>query len=168
MPSKRNTSDRCIGINKRNGQQCKRKTGRGPLCYAHLEIEKHLKIKKSTIPRAGHGLFVLKEFKKKQIITPYGGKSVTTNNPNFGGDYVLQLSRNKFLDGDPKVTNTSIGAFCNNCKTSDRVAGKCGGNNANFAHHSANVKATKKIKKGEEILASYGRTYWTSNRRRKL
>ena len=168
MPSKRNISGRCTGINKRNGLQCKRRTARGPLCYAHLEALKGLKIKKSKIPRAGLGLFTVKARKKNDFLTSYGGIPVRSADPDFGGDYVLQLGREKYLDGDPKKSNTSIGAFSNNCKASDIRAGLCRGNNAKFTHQTANVRATKKIKAGDEIYSSYGRTYWTSNRRRKL
>lgn len=157
----RNVSGQCTGKNKRNGQRCKRKSARGPLCYAHLAIEKGLRIKKSTLGRgSGLGLFALKDFEKNQIITPYGGRIVHTDDPDYGGDYILQLGRTKYIDGDPKKTNTSIGAFSNNCRPQNRRARQCTGNNAKFANHTANVKATKKIKKGAEIFSAYGRTYW--------
>ena len=167
MPRAKKVTGQCTGINKRNGIRCKRKTQRGPLCYAHLAINKGLKIKKSKIPKAGLGIFAVKPFKKNDIIAKYGGITVRTADPDFGGDYVLQLGANKYLDGDPKKTNSSIGAYSNNCQAKDKRAKLCKGNNAKFTHQTANLKASKKIKAGDEILSSYGRTYWTSGRQRK-
>ena len=48
---------RCKGINK-NGHRCNRKVTIGlPLCWTHMAKEKFLKIRPSTIPNAGKGLF---------------------------------------------------------------------------------------------------------------
>ena len=49
----------CIEINK-NGKRCKKTTCIGtPFCWIHLQYIKKLKIKPSTIPNGGRGLFVV-------------------------------------------------------------------------------------------------------------
>jgi uncharacterized protein len=155
----KNKVGRCQGKNK-NGMRCKRRVARGYLCFQHLASEKQLKIKKSHIPNAGLGLYSLKDRNAGSIIIPYGGITVKTTDPDYGGDYILQIAKDKFLDGNPKKTNKSIGAYANDCRTANKKAKQCKGNNAKLANRSANLKATKKIKAGQEIYAGYGRSYW--------
>ena len=157
----RNVAGRCEANNV-NGQRCKRRTAKGPLCYAHLASTKQLKIKKSGIPRTGFGLFTLKDIRKNQVIAPYGGIKITTARP-YSGPYVLEIANNKYLDADPKKSNDSIGGYCNNCRALNKRAHQCPGNNTKFSPNqnrtSANLKASKNIKAGSELFASYGRKY---------
>jgi len=140
----------------------------------HLKTEKGLQIKKSHIPKAGLGLYALKEFNRGDVITPYGGELITTRDPNLGGDYMLELKKGPprvLIDGSPKVSNKSTGGYSNSCKPPDKRAGYCNGQNAHFEINrrtkTANIVATKKIKPKEEIYSTYGAEYWRSANNRK-
>src|SRR4051794_9274951 len=52
------------------GGRCKRTTCK------HMKSQLSVQVKKSTIPRAGFGLFALKDFRKGQKIAPYPGKII--------------------------------------------------------------------------------------------
>jgi hypothetical protein len=68
---------KCKGKNKA-GVQCKRNTTRGVLCAQHLKSDENLQIKKSTIPKAGLGLYTTIDRKKGEKICDYTGKLITT------------------------------------------------------------------------------------------
>jgi hypothetical protein len=58
-------SSRCIGHNN-NGQRCKRRVCMAtPYCFSHLPEYLHLKVKPSTIPNAGKGLFAFDKTKNE-------------------------------------------------------------------------------------------------------
>ena len=81
----------CKAYKIKNGERCKLKTCLDEYCYHHLsspfflhpndkkgdEIEIGLRIKKSTIPGAGYGLFATKTFKKGEEITSIRFKRIT-------------------------------------------------------------------------------------------
>jgi hypothetical protein len=162
--------DTCIAKTA-SGRRCKRTTCRTPYCFQHLSIEKGLKIAPSKIrllqPNGqllptGLGLFATKDFPKNKPIVPYTGEFFDHNpdpdNPN--SVYVLQLSRNRWIDA--KRTD-SIGRYSNSCRRVNENRRECSGNNAKFTRHFPipNLTASRKIKKGSEILSSYGRSYFT-------
>ena len=94
---------RCGGV-KPNGQRCKARTCIGtPYCWQHL-LKKHLRIKTSTLPGAGKGLFAFDPTKTGQSgvfnegdeIIQYDGEIVTTpavtqkyGNDNATAPYVI-------------------------------------------------------------------------------
>ena len=66
-------SQRCLGRS-RKGTQCKSRTKVGAYCWQHLVKMEGLRIKKSTIPQAGRGLFTARRaFKKNETVTKYTG-----------------------------------------------------------------------------------------------
>lgn len=122
----------------------------------------YLYIKQSQIEHAGNGLFTAITIYKNEIITLFKGeilnakeaeKRVKQNNDR----YFINL-----LDGsimDSKNTNC-FAKYANDAKGSINSNFK---NNAEITlDHDNNVciKATKKIKSGEEIFCSYGKRYW--------
>lgn len=102
-------SMRCEGQTK-SGQRCKRKTVIGlPYCWTHLEIDLHLKIKNSTIPNSGKGVFAkdkTKEddeipvvFKPKELITEYKGETITQEEKtNRYGQYTAPYAVHKTVE----------------------------------------------------------------------
>jgi hypothetical protein len=84
-------SVRCVEITKK-GNQCKRQTVIGStFCSAHLAFNHHLKIKPSTIPHAGLGLFAIDPmhsdsneilFKKGTTIVKYCGEIIDRDELN--------------------------------------------------------------------------------------
>ena len=157
---------RCEGINK-NGLRCKRKVGIGtPLCFSHLEKTKQIKIKKSTLPDAGKGLFAVNKqkepneiiFRQGDTIIPYAGEKNVTNQEltNRYGDYTapyaVQYSDNKNEDAACK---RGVGSLAN------RNRGNL--NNARLYPNRRNgsifLRATKNIRNNNEIFVPYGRHY---------
>ncbi len=160
-------TNRCQGICK-NGQQCKRNVTIGlPYCWTHLESNKHLKIKKSTIPDAGQGVFAkdkLKQqehkpvFKSKDLITPYEGENITMQQKNqrYGnhtGPYAVQKTQTSVEDAALK---RGIGSVINRGNR-NKVP------NAEFSYDARrkqmNIKARKNIYDNDEILIPYGNRY---------
>jgi hypothetical protein len=118
-----------------------------------------LLVKKSSIPNAGDGLYALKEFKQGEFIADYKGEVLTKaqRNERYGhtqqdlAPYAFQASQNKIIDS---ACHRYIGAYANS---------KPNHNNATFSVHQGKVKikATKKIKVGDEVFLSYGASYFT-------
>ena len=146
-----------------SGARCRRRTSRTNLCYAHLEKEQHLRIKKSTIPGAGMGLFTTVPRRAHRMVAPYTGEYVTKPQDNFGGDYVISLNAPPdappFKYVDARKTTDGAGRFANNARSRDR--------RTNNSHLSANrnsregkVVASRNIPANTEILARYGHNYW--------
>ena len=148
---------RCIAhINNGHGRQCKNHTNRGYYCYVHEESIQHLQVKKSTIPNGGLGLFTTIDRKANKPIIPYEGKIIHQHN-DHNNHYVLELANNKFIDASNP--NSGVARFSNTAKPRNRPIV----NNAKYTksrqRNSANITAKKLIKKGKEILVSYGRTF---------
>ena len=119
-------------------------------------------MKASVIPGAHLGLYAEREFKPGQRITTYTGDTLTRAQlthryPNRPGAYVLQRNKNKFVDARDK--NAALGRFINDCRTCDRRAGLCRGNNSKITTRGT-VIAKKRVKKGEEVYAPYSAQYW--------
>lgn len=156
-------SERCVGHNK-NGAQCKRATLIGSnYCWTHLRSQFHLRIKDSTIPGAGKGLFAddptqpagAVVFRKDDTLIGYRGEVISKQelDERYGGDYTapyaLQVNR-----------NTCIDAACVRGVASTADASPNNTNSRFSVHHNtASLKATKNIRNGEEIFVSYGRAY---------
>ena len=156
-------SQRCEGHNK-SGQRCKRKCIIGyEYCPTHLKSEKDLKIKDSTIPNSGKGVFVDNStnnneivFRKDDKICDYNG--IKTNKNNIDNEYrgktapyALQINNTDVIDAAGK---RGVGSIINT---------KPGDNNCSFSidnrNKSASVKATKNIKNGQELFLAYSRSY---------
>ncbi|RZK26948.1 MAG: hypothetical protein EOO43_01205 [Flavobacterium sp.] len=129
-------------------------------CSAHLAFNHHLKIKASTIPNAGLGLFAIDPlnsnsnevlFRKGVTIVKYMGESINEAElkrryGNHTAPYGVQISQDRYEDG------ARIRSLANT---------KPGYNNAILSIYRghASLKATKKIRNGDEIFVSYGRAY---------
>jgi hypothetical protein len=157
-------SDRCEYV-KKNGQQCKNKACIGiEICRTHLPMQMHLKIKKSSIPNTGLGLYAYEEnvqpnhivFRKGQKICSYEGELLTANEINeryhgFTAPYTVGLSKDQFIDAS---LYRGVGSTANT---------KPNFNNATLSIDNKNkrvsLKANRNIKQGEEIFLSYGSRY---------
>jgi len=159
-------SQRCQFV-RANGVRCKNKVVMGlPLCHTHLLSQRHLKIKVSTIPYAGKGLFALDKsepmnaviFRKGEKIIDYIGEHIDLQELNHRYDeytapYAVGINRNTFID---PACERGVGAFANTkLRKND--------NNATFStnprNRTASIKATKNIRNGEEIFVYYGNEY---------
>jgi len=117
----------------------------------HLSRDEGLRIKKSTIPGAGLGLFAAKNFAANKKIVDYNGDLSTKPS---GGDYDLELGKDKFVNANRSVF---VGSYSNMARAKDKKK-----NNAKLTAYAGEgrIKSTVPIKAGKEVLTSYGKSYW--------
>ena len=126
--------------------------------------EDNLRVKKSNLfpgnikGNKNFGLFAgKKSINKNQKIIPYSGKE--SSSP-IEGDYVLQIGKNKWIDA---YQSNNLAGFANECRNTDKKAGKCKGNNLKFSENrknkTANLVSTKSIQPNEELFVPYGKDY---------
>lgn len=149
----------------KNNHRCKKRCIIGvPYCWIHLQYKHHLKIKPSTIPEAGLGLFAWDNksegrpiFKKDQKIIDFIGEVITNEEKQerygeYTAPYGLQTNENTIID--PALLR-GVGSLANHKSFSTA--------NAKFAVNqrtgTANLKAMKNIRDGDEIFVSYGNRY---------
>ena len=155
----------CQAINK-NGARCKRTTTIGtPYCHTHLLHIKHLKVKESTIPNAGKGVFAidLKKgnneivFKKNETIAPYMGELLTNEDlqnryDDYTAPYGIYVSKNQNRDA---ACDRGLGSLINH-KPSAQSNVKF---SVNPQNKTVSIKAKRNIRNGEELFANYGNEY---------
>ena len=149
-----NNSQICEAINN-NGNSCRNRTRRGHYCWQHLRRDQQLRIKTSNIPNAGLGLFTTEDIKRNQRITEYLGEDLTRSEverryPGKAALYVYCKSKN--ICRDARDSNSSEARFANDGRTDYT-------NNTYLRPRSYILRAKKNIKKGDEILWSYGDEY---------
>ena len=156
------TSQQCIG-HTQSGARCKRRTARTQYCWTHLLKEQHLRIKPSTIPHTGMGLFTTIRRPAGRMVTPYTGRQISRPQNTYTGDYVVQLNdvprAPPFEYIDANHTTEAAGRFSNMARRQNHMT-----NNSkiwpDYQHHQAKIIATRPIPAGGEVLSSYGRSYW--------
>lgn len=144
------------------GQRCKRRSQKSGMCWTHLQKEQGLRVKKSQVEDAGDGLYAMKEFRRGNDITEYGGDRVVLdaegNNIETGrpwvSQYGLQIRQRPPTFIDARKTNSAPGRWANTARGSEFR------NNSQLVYNSrgrkAHVRATKTIEPGEEIFVPYG------------
>lgn len=152
----------------RNGQQCKKNACIGvPFCWMHLLSQHNLRIKESSIPGAGKGLFAMSRntpsdgivFQKDQVICRYYGEAVTQDilqerYGDYTAPYGIHVRGTAFEDAGCK---RGIGSLANHAPNSRA--------NARYSYQLHNgspvsfIRATKNIRNGSEVLVNYGRDY---------
>jgi len=153
-------TQQCEAITKRRGlnRLCKHTTSKSRFCWQHLKALEGFRIKKSTIPNAGLGLFYegKKPIKKDSVVTEYTGKRVVTADPNYGNPYVLEVKKHTFIDAS-KTNEPGLGRWENDPRNKRKA-------NTRFSYSTrtkkATMKATKEIKTGTELLVPYSAEYW--------
>jgi hypothetical protein len=151
-------SQRCTADNKR-GLQCGARTTQGQYCWTHLRALCHLRIKASTIPLAGRGLFAEKDFAPGEHIASYTGDLLRLRSESDGGPYALALNTREAIDA--ARTNTAPGRSANDPRGSGTRP------NSEFVvnpqYRTGRLRATRPIKKGEEVFVAYGSDYVWAN-----
>lgn len=153
----------CQGHTKQ-GLQCKRKVVIGlPFCFQHTQSILHLKVKTSTIPNAGLGLFAYDNtkgvndvvFLRNTDICPYYGNIIDKveldrRYGNYTAPYAIEISKNRIEDGAAK---RGIGSLINHKPTAQT--------NCRFINNRRfiTISSTKNIKNGQELFINYGRAY---------
>jgi uncharacterized protein len=123
-------------------------------------------VKRSTLPGAGKGLFTNKPIPKGKRIIQYRGEAITRSEyvkryRENKFHYTFLISRNKYIDAFP--TPRYKARYANDANgpgRSKRLRNNCiyelDENDRIF------ILAMKNIKKGEEILVDYTRSYWNA------
>lgn len=137
---------------------CVLNTRRGYYCPYHSAKLLGVRVKKSTVSRAGLGLFATRRFRKGEIIDEYKGKIETLikNNKSYKYGY-------KLLDNS--VINSLKSTDCFSRYINDGMSNRR--NNCYFVEISGRVyvKAIKEINAGEEFFVSYGPKYWNPGKK---
>lgn len=155
---------RCMAIT-RAGTRCKRHCIIGyEYCYTHLETEKDLKIKDSTIPQADKGLFAYNRrsgnneilFGPNDPIIPYNGETINRNTLDdryleYTAPYAIDVSSGQYIDSALKRGVGSL-ANTNPSRRNARIS-------VDKRNKTASLKAIKNIRNNQEIFVSYGREY---------
>jgi len=137
------------------GTRCRKRTCRSGLCWLHLKRDEGLRIKPSSVPGAGLGLFATEDFRHTDKIAPYTGEQLTRAaiEERYGderGEYVLCRDSKRCIDS--RATNSSAARFANDSRGTDFR------NNARF--RALRLEATRRIRPGDEIFVAYGKDYW--------
>jgi hypothetical protein len=122
--------------------------------YQESDHKHGVMTKKSTIPKAGNGLFADRAFKINQVIIPYKGERLTkaqkeARYPKNNAKYLLQLSDNVFIDA-ASIHHSNLARYANHKPFSQA--------NAKITNRG-NITAKKPIKKGSEIFITYGNQF---------
>ncbi len=129
-------------------------------------LEKHLRIKKSTLPNAGKGLFTRVDITKGARIVEYKGRVQSwreVKDQDGINGYLMYINRNVVINALPSLK--TFGRYANDARGLTRLNGVR--NNAEYVSEGNRcfIEATRNIKAGEEILVSYGKEYWTLMKR---
>lgn len=121
---------------------------------------KTLKVKTSTLPNAGKGLFAKVDFSKGSIVAQYEGRLCKWKDVEDDVDngYIYHINDNAVIDAAQSFT--TFGRYANDAAGLQKLDGLK--NNAKYVEDGKKVfiTATKKITAGSEIFVSYGRHYW--------
>jgi len=127
---------------------------------------KSLIIKPSLLPNAGKGLFTLVDIRKGDRIVEYKGrrrKWKDVKHLDGHNGYLLRLNRSTAVDAMP--LKSGKGRYANDAMGLTRVPGLR--NNAEYLIYGDRVyiEATRNIRRGEEVFVSYGKAFWTLQRK---
>jgi SET domain-containing protein len=122
-----------------------------------------LVVKKSTIPKAGKGLFVTRDVKKDERIVEYLGEIITWEECDVRaekdeGGYVFYINRKKCIDAFH--TPEALARYANDANGLVKIEGVRNNCVYEIYKNRGWIKATKNIKAGSEIFVSYGAQYW--------
>ena len=126
----------------------------------HL-LNPYLKVKTSTLPGSGKGLFTKIFIPKGVIITEHTGKISSfkeADHDDGRNAYLFYVSRNYVIDA--RDQRYSLARFVNDARGYKRIVGFT--NNSKYIVISKRVfiTAIKDILPKEEIFVGYGKEYW--------
>lgn len=124
-------------------------------------FDQSLKVKTSTLPRCGKGLFTKVFIPKGSLITEYKGKITTwkeVDHDDGNNLYIFSVSKNHVIDANGNTSD--FAHFANDASGLTRIAGVK--NNSQYVVKKKRVfiEATRNIEAKEEIFVGYGKEYW--------
>lgn len=124
-------------------------------------FEKHLYVKKSTLPNAGKGLFTKVPIPKGSLVVEYKGKITTwkdVKDEDGKNGYIFYVKRYHVIDALP--TKGPLARYANDARGLTRIKGIT--NNCDYITKElkAYIESKKNIEAGSEIFVDYGPDYW--------
>ena len=124
-------------------------------------LEKYLKVKRSTLPGAGKGLFTTKFIPKGTRIVEYKGKISSwkdADHQNGGNGYIYYVKRYHVIDALPRPK--ALARYANDARGMTKIKGIT--NNSDYVEDGLRVfiESKKDIPANSEILVAYGKEYW--------
>lgn len=123
-------------------------------------LEKHLYVKKSTIPGAGKGLFTKVDIPKDTRIVEYKGRRTTWKEvkDDTSNAYIYTINNNNVIDAGK--TLSALARYANDAKGFTRIKGV--NNNCVYVNDKgrAYIESVKNIPAGSEIFVDYTQDYW--------
>jgi SET domain-containing protein len=123
-------------------------------------LEKFLRVKPSTIPNAGLGLFTTVFIEKGTWIVEYKGRITTWKEVEYDSTngYIYTVNPKHVIDA--KTYKKALARYANDARGLKRIKGIT--NNCHFLNDGLKVyiEAAKDIEKGSEIFVDYGKAYW--------
>jgi SET domain-containing protein len=123
-------------------------------------LEKYLKVKKSTIPQAGKGLFTTIFIAKGTRIVEYKGRIRTWKDAKFDSTNVYIYTVNTKHVIDARTYLKAFARYANDARGLKGIKGLK--NNCCFVNDGLRVyiESIRDLQAGEEIFVSYGKEYW--------
>jgi hypothetical protein len=140
---------------------CKKRTLYDSHCWIHGVNIDGVRIKKSTIPAAGKGLYAARDFRKGEKVCTYEGRNISEQTVNARSDdrnrFVENIQGGRCLDAWRKTScyGRMINSYHGMPKSKMNVK-IMGPNVARAQATKLNVKAIKQVKKGQEFFTTYG------------
>lgn len=132
-------------------------------------LDQYLKIKTSTLPGSGKGLFTTIAIPKNTFITEYKGKISTweaADHDDGKNPYIYYISRNHVIDA--KGNKDAYAHFANDAKGFKQADGIKNNSKYVVLKKKVYIKSIKNIEPGEEIFVGYGKEYWNVIRKNKV
>lgn len=134
-----------------------------PLKKNIIHLEKDLVVKKSSIPKAGKGLFTKINIEKDTVITEFTGEKISHT---IGAARTILKQSHSILYLNQKYCVDSVtdkdcvATFMNDLNGPSKVSGLKNNTDLFRANGRIYVIATKDIKANEELFLDYGPMYW--------
>jgi len=123
-------------------------------------LNPYLKIKTSSLPGCGKGLFTRIFIPKGAIITEHTGRISSFKDADDEGSnaYLFYVTRNHVIDA--RKQHDSLARYANDARGYKRIEGFT--NNAKYVviNKRVFITALKDIQPKEEIFVGYGKEYW--------
>ena len=119
-----------------------------------IDPQGRLAVSRSSIERAGYGLYALQDFGPAEVICDYGGELIDLDEyweryPNMDARYAVQISSKWYRDAANDYT--SFGRYANTAPRRNNARLVC-----NTRTRTARLVATRRIRNGDEIILAYG------------
>jgi uncharacterized protein len=124
-------------------------------------LDQYLKVKRSTIPGTGKGLFTTVAISKGTIITEYRGKVTTweeADHRNGENRYVFYVTKNNVIDANGN--KEAFAHFANDARGPIKIKGIVNNSEYDIKNKRVFVIAKKDIPANGEIFVGYGKEYW--------